>query len=716
MIDVKYYLGDHTFDSVSCDSSNLVTDFLKKIEKKNYPVILKGEELDEEKTFEDLIDKLRYNALLVSGEPSRELFLPDKQFNLDDYRDIIFINNKSYKKNLCTAINKKTGQKVLITVYENKDTSAFSNLTCGIYIMAMLDFPTIPKILGYSFALDEKSSEIFYRCSESSNVLVTKFNENGTVIENVINYFKTKGDQKSNKMNPTNRSKIIFGVAATMKYLHEKQIYHRFLKAENVFLDENFEPVVSDFRFAQFWTCKEKEGEMPHTVDEYISNPYILAPESYDCSTYSTRSDVFMYAIFLYMMFSIKEEILLDDKKKEKKKPTCFQIMERIYDGARPIRLDTIPDHYWDLIQRCWQKNPLDRPSFNEIVDILKDDKFALEEFGMKTDLKALHEYQNRVDSNEVTRLKAEVSALKKKLELIENPKNPKSDEFKMEIIDSLMISKLRTIKEISIGGFARVLEVGKEESYALKVMHSNEFDIKQIRNFIKEYELLLRLKHPFIVQSFGIFMGDEKNPPSILLEYCLNDMKKAIKDDELDNETIVKWIYQIVEAMRYVHKLGIIHRDLKPSNILIAKDGSIRVSDFGISKLMSTDEQTTTLGAGTQFFMAPEIFNDEKYNEKSDVYSFGVLLYFILSRGSMPKITIIQIGTGIKAKIPSDFTPFAKDLINNCWNFKPDERPSFEKILELMETNDYKLLELSKSQISAIKKFVDLTQTKIPK
>ena len=74
--------------------------------------------------------------------------------------------------------------------------------------------------------------------------------------------------------------------------------------------------------------------------------------------------------------------------------------MMKIGRNYRPKRPENIPDHYWDLIQKCWQQNPDDRPTFEEIVNILKDDKYALEEFGVKTDLEQLHEYQKRIDND----------------------------------------------------------------------------------------------------------------------------------------------------------------------------------------------------------------------------------------------------------------------------------------------------------------------------
>ena len=73
----------------------------------------------------------------------------------------------------------------------------------------------------------------------------------------------------------------------------------------------------------------------------------------------------------------------------------------QVANGARLKRVSEIPDQYWDLIQRCWKQNPDERPTFEEIVEILKDDKYAFEEFGMKTNMDELHEYQKRIDPDE---------------------------------------------------------------------------------------------------------------------------------------------------------------------------------------------------------------------------------------------------------------------------------------------------------------------------
>ena len=165
---------------------------------------------------------------------------------------------------------------------------------------------------------------------------------------------------------------------------------------------------------------------------------------------------------------------------------------------------------------------------------------------------------------------------------------------------------------------------------------------------------------------------------------------------------------------MKFVHSQKVVHRDLKPQNILIGNDGNIKISDFGISKLMNAETQMTG-GVGTQKFMAPEILNEEEYDQKVDVYSFGVVLYFILTGGEMPKITVVQIGTGKKAKIPEKVNKISQKLINKCWNFDPKDRPSFDEILNYIETHDYNLIELSEEEKDEIKVKVKSHKEKIP-
>ena len=180
------------------------------------------------------------------------------------------------------------------------------------------------------------------------------------------------------------------------------------------------------------------------------------------------------------------------------------------------------------------------------------------------------------------------------------------------------------------------------------------------------------------------------KNKPGILFEYCEKNLEDIIQCEKLSNEKTVFIIYQIAEGMRFAHSKKIIHRNLKPTNILFTEktnEFTVKITDFGTPDLLSIEEQLSSCISISQKFMAPELFDEEKnYTEKVDVYSFGVLVYYILSEGKLPKIKLLDFLSGKKPQIPSNFTPLAKELINACWSFQPENRPSFIDILDLID------------------------------
>ena len=222
-------------------------------------------------------------------------------------------------------------------------------------------------------------------------------------------------------------------------------------------------------------------------------------------------------------------------------------------------------------------------------------------------------------------------------------------------------------------------------------------------------------LKHPNIVKVYGICYGNETMPPSILMEFCSSNLDKQIVKNLLSSLDKAIVIYQIAEGLRYVHFNKIIHRDIKSKNILINEDKIIKICDFGISKYLSPDEYSLTIGVGTPKYMAPEIINEEKhYTEKVDVYSFGVLVFFILC-GRMPDITITNIGKGLKAEIPNNINEFSQKLINDCWNFEPESRPSFNEICQRLRNAKFLLLELSENEQNEVLNFVEMHDKKIP-
>ena len=212
------------------------------------------------------------------------------------------------------------------------------------------------------------------------------------------------------------------------------------------------------------------------------------------------------------------------------------------------------------------------------------------------------------------------------------------------------------------------------------------------MKKLLNEYELLYSINHPNIVKVFGFSFGDEENLPSILFEYCpftLKNCIKILKDDER-----VKVLIQIADAMKYVHSLGIIHCDLKLENILLDDNKNVKISDFGMATQINSDSVSLKNFGGTFRFIAPEILTENPdYDQKVDVYSFGVVFFLILSKGEFPKITLVDIISGKKATIPDSFSRFSGELINRCWSYDPNERPSFAEILDSFKQNQHSII-----------------------
>lgn len=369
------------------------------------------------------------------------------------------------------------------------------------------------------------------------------------------------------------------------------------------------------------------------------------------------------------------------------------------------------------LMQLDKQKEKYESEIANKTFELQLEIEKQKQYYELELTKKAQELIELRVKNNDqqikIKKLQDENQSLNKKCQSRPYEQySPKNIDFK--IFDENDIEDFEKIEVIGSGGGGKVYKILKKELYALKEMNSDKNTIVDFQHFIGEYEIMNMLKHPNVLKAFGIFMSSAKNPACILLEFCPMNLETAIKNKILNKEKIILVIYQIVEGMKFIHFRKIIHRDLKPTNILIAFDGSIKICDFGISKLMSLEEQTMTRGVGTQRFMAPEIINDDQYDEKVDVYSFGSLIFFILS-GEFPKIKISDIFQKKKAPIPSSFTSFSQDLINDCWNFDSKDRPSFKEILERMEQNHFQLLELTSSEIKNVESFVSQHKLKIP-
>jgi tRNA A-37 threonylcarbamoyl transferase component Bud32 len=154
------------------------------------------------------------------------------------------------------------------------------------------------------------------------------------------------------------------------------------------------------------------------------------------------------------------------------------------------------------------------------------------------------------------------------------------------------------------------------------------------VDRFEREITILKQLNHPNIVRFYG--SGKQQGMRYFAMEYIDGESLDRVmsRRGRMTWEEVVELGKQLCSALQHAHEQGIIHRDLKPSNIMVTKDGTLKLTDFGIAKDMDLEGLTATnCTVGTASYMSPEQCKGERIlTHKSDLYSFGVMLYELVT------------------------------------------------------------------------------------
>ncbi|RHY93675.1 hypothetical protein DYB35_011223 [Aphanomyces astaci] len=210
--------------------------------------------------------------------------------------------------------------------------------------------------------------------------------------------------------------------------------------------------------------------------------------------------------------------------------------------------------------------------------------------------------------------------------------------------------------------------------------------------------ELLACLRHPNVVQFIGASFDALLNL-CVVMEY----MEKGDVYTLLRTPMALEWndpLLQIAidaaQGIAYLHHSNVIHRDLKSENLLCTATYACKVSDFGESKQVQTQECLETM-VGTPYWLAPEILRETPYHNKVDCYSFGIVLIELESRrdpyfdcDDMSTIDIMmQVAMGtLRPTIPASCPPRRRALIDQCLADTPQDRPSMVTILKALQTD----------------------------
>ncbi|XP_038137214.1 tyrosine-protein kinase BTK [Cyprinodon tularosa] len=247
----------------------------------------------------------------------------------------------------------------------------------------------------------------------------------------------------------------------------------------------------------------------------------------------------------------------------------------------------------------------------------------------------------------------------------------------------------LTFIKELGNGQFG-VVKYGKwqgQHDVAIKMIKEGSMSED---DFIEEAKIMMKLRHENLVQLYGVCT--KQRPIYIVTEFLANGclltyLKEGLKQHPTTVQ-LLEMCKDVSEGMAYLEQQQYIHRDLAARNCLVDSNGTVKVTDFGLSRYVLDDEYTSS--AGSKFpvrWSPPEVLLYCKFSSKSDIWAYGVLMWEVYTLGKLPyerlnnTEIVDQVSRGLRLFRPQLANEKVYSIMMLCWSDKPDERPTFQEL-----------------------------------
>jgi serine/threonine-protein kinase len=340
--------------------------------------------------------------------------------------------------------------------------------------------------------------------------------------------------------------------------------------------------------------------------------------------------------VTLYVVFSVKELVVTER--------TIEISSKESMETNRMLGLSLQSQGLLDLAFEKFRKIPLD----DDLKGILYNLGLDFERKRMMTKAISVYEYILQKGAAPYRDLDTRLPKLKKFASELPLGKHGRKKGGKIIVSDELetkpTVGRYEILEELGQGAMGVVYKAKDPKINRLvaikTIRFADDFEESQIKEvkerFFKEAEVAGQLSHPAIIAVYDV--GEDYDLTYMAMELLDGEDldNYSTRDSLLPVRKVIGILAHAAEALDYAHSHGVIHRDVKPGNIMLLKNGSVKVTDFGIAKAMSSSMTKSGIILGTPNYMSPEQINGKPLDGRSDVFSLGAVFFQLLT-GQLP-------------------------------------------------------------------------------